>query len=240
MSDRGKTAVKLAGERLRALSLAAEEGKLLGSEETLIGELGVSRSTVRQVARVLEREGLLKVRRGPSGGYFAARPDAETIQSAVSAYLETLEMDREDVTAIASALWVEVVRKAAANSSDEARAILEGFRKRIASLKPNASFTQIRKLDLESRKAIFDITNSRYIELIFDINMAFASRTFPLPEEDESAEHVHFVGTWRDAKVMELTAIADHDVELAAIAARYVRKVWHDRIWVRRRKDVPL
>ena len=238
MSDRGKTAIKLAGERLRALSLGAEEGTLLGSEEALIAELGVSRSTVRQVARVLEREGLLKVRRGPSGGYFAARPDAETIQSAVSAYLETLEMDREDVTAIASALWVEVVRKAAANSSDEARAKLEGFRKRIASLKPDASFTQVRKLDLESRKAIFDLTNSRYIELIFDINMAFASRTFPLPEEVETPEHAHFVRTWRDAKVMELTAIADQDIELAAIAARYVRKVWHDRIWARRRKDL--
>jgi DNA-binding FadR family transcriptional regulator len=240
MSDRGKTAIKLAGEKLRALALASEEGTLLGSEEALIAELGVSRSTVRQVARLLEREGLLKVRRGPSGGYFAARPDAETIQSAVSAYLETLEMDREDVTAIASALWVEVVRKAAANRSDEARAIIDGFRQRVASLKPNASFTQIRKLDLESRKAIFDLTNSRYIELIFDINMAFASRTFPLPAEDETPEHVQFVRTWRDAKVMELTAITEQDAELAAIAARYVRKVWHDRIWARRRKDASL
>jgi DNA-binding GntR family transcriptional regulator len=237
MSDRGKTAIKVAAERLRAMSLAADVGVLLGSEDAMVARLGFSRSTVRQVARLLEREGLLKVRKGPNGGYFAARPDAETIQSTVSAYLETLEMDRKDVTAIASALWVEVVRKAAGNASDEARAVVEGFRKRVASLKPDASFDQVRKLDLESRKAIFDLTNSRYIELIFDINMAFATRTFPLPEETETSEHMHFVRTWRDAKVMELAAIAEQDVELAAMAARYVRKVWHDRIWARRRKD---
>lgn len=237
MSDRGKTAIRVATERLRGLSLAADDGALLGSEDALVARLGFSRSTVRQVARLLEREGLLKVRKGPNGGYFAARPDAETIQAAVSAYLETLEMDREDVTAIASALWVEVVRKAAANHSDEARAIVEGFKKRVASLKADASFTQVRKLDLESRKAIFDLTNSRYIELIFDINMAFATRTFPLPDEDETPGHADFVRTWRDAKVMELAAIAEQDVELAAMAARYVRKIWHDRIWARWRKD---
>ena len=237
MSDRGKTALKIAADRLRAKSLAAREGALLGSEETLIAHLGVSRSTVRQVARLLEREGLLKVRRGPSGGYFAARPDAETIQSVVSAYLETLEMDPQDVTAVASALWIEAVRKAAAHPREETRTTIEGIKRRVASLKPNATFAHIRKLEIDSRKSIFELTNSRYIELIFDINAAFATRTFPPPEEDESAEHPHFALTWRDAKLLELTAIAEQDVELAAMAARYVRKVWDNRIWAHRRKE---
>ena len=98
------------------------------------------------------------------------------IQSAVSAYLETLDIERPDVTVIASALWIEVVRKAASNRDNGARTSLETFKRRVASLKPGTTFKQLHMLELESRKPVFQLANSRYIELIFDINMAFASR----------------------------------------------------------------
>jgi GntR family transcriptional repressor for pyruvate dehydrogenase complex len=106
--------IDAAASQLRSIVLSADEGALLGSEETLISRLGVSRATVRQVARLLEREGLLRVRRGINGGYFAARPDLQTIETTVSAYLEMLHTEPEDVTSIASALWVEVLRRAVA------------------------------------------------------------------------------------------------------------------------------
>jgi len=235
MSDRGNTAIKAAIERLRELSLGAAEHSLLGSEEALVATLGYSRSTVRQAARLLERDGLLMVRRGPSGGYFAARPDAKTIHSAVSAYLETLDIERPDVTVIASALWVEVVRKAASSKDEEARMVLESFKRRVASLKPTATFQQVHVLELESRKPIFKLANSRYIELIFDINMAFASRGFPdVAEQDDGPKHRDFVRAWRDAKLMELTAVVEGDCELAVLAAQHARKIWHQHIWAPR------
>ena len=74
----------------------------MGSEETLIAKLGVSRATVRQAARLLEREGFPRVRRGINGGYFAARPDVRTIEKAVSSYLEMVHTKPEDITVIAS------------------------------------------------------------------------------------------------------------------------------------------
>jgi len=55
--------------------LAAKEGALIGSEESLIADLGVSRSTLRQAARLLEREGLLRVKRGINGGYYGQPTD---------------------------------------------------------------------------------------------------------------------------------------------------------------------
>src|SRR3569623_1918283 len=94
---KNETAIEAAAPRLRSIVLGTPEGTLLGSEEALIKRLDVSRATVRQVARLLEREGLLLVRRGINGGYFAARPDARTIESTVSAYLEIFDSDIEDV-----------------------------------------------------------------------------------------------------------------------------------------------
>lgn len=69
---RTKPNITTAASALREIIWSAAEGQLLGSEEDLTAMLGVSRPTVRQVARLLEREGLLKVRRGVNGGYFAS------------------------------------------------------------------------------------------------------------------------------------------------------------------------
>jgi GntR family transcriptional regulator, transcriptional repressor for pyruvate dehydrogenase complex len=227
-----ETALDTAAARLRDLVLEADDGAFIGSEESLISRLGFSRSTVRQVARLLEREGLLRVRRGINGGYFGARPSVKTVEGAVATYLETLDMDAEDVTIVASVLWVEVLRKAAALRSEQARRLAETFRLRVRKLKPTASFDQILALEQESRAAIFDLTKCRYIELIFTINTAFAGRRFPeRADQYDTQEHRVFVQAWTNAKLMELSAISEGDVELGEMAARHIRHIWHRRVW---------
>ncbi|CAN7526837.1 GntR family transcriptional regulator [Phenylobacterium sp. LjRoot225] len=229
-----RSTIDAAAAKLRAMSLAGEPGALLGSEDHLVAALGVSRATVRQVARLLEREGLLRVRRGLNGGYFVARPGLSTIEAAVSAYLDTLDMDAQDVTVIASVLWVEVLRKAASVRTDAARAMAAKFRKRVAALKADVRFGQIAELEQESRTEIFALTKSPYIELIFQINMAFAQKHFsPSSLQDDTEEHREFVDAWRKAKLMELDAIFDGDPELGMMAARHIRNLWHQRIWAR-------
>lgn len=226
--------IESAASQLRQIVFDAEDGAFIGSEDSLIATLGVSRSTVRQVARLLEREGFLVVRRGINGGYFAMRPDAKMIERTVSAYLETLAMDAEDVTVVASVLWVQVLRKAAAVRTDEARAMAEKFTKRVQAIKPHATFEEIRTLEVESRAAIFAVADCRYIELIFNINTAFSVRGFPpRPDTDSTPEHHEFVRAWRNAKLMELTAIHSGDVELGAMAAHHIREIWHKRVWDR-------
>jgi hypothetical protein len=82
------------------------------------------------------------------------------------------------------------------------------------------------------RTAIFDLINSRYIELIFQINTAFAKGRFaPGSEKDGTDVHREFVQAWRNAKLLEFASIADGDTELARIAARHGRNIWHRRIW---------
>lgn len=229
-----RPAIEAAAARLRAIVLESENGALIGSEDMLLDKLGFSRSTVRQVARLLEREGFLRVRRGINGGYFGARPNVVTITKTVSAYLETLDMDARDVTVIASALWVEVLRKAASVRTEAARELADAYREHVLAIKPEAPFADVRTLELESRAAIFELVESSYIELIFDINTAFARRHFAAPSDmDNTATHRKFIRAWRNAKLMELSAIGEGDIELATMAARHTRSIWHKRVWTR-------
>jgi len=228
---KNRSTLDAAAARLRSIVLAAKEGALLGSEEDLIARLEVSRSTVRQVARLLEREGLLRVRRGINGGYFAARPDVHTIESTVSAYLEMFDTDIEDVFAIASVLWVEVMRKAAARRTQEARALVKRFRAKVTALAQDASYDEVLALELESRDAIFGLIRSRYIQLIFQINIAFAQRQLSRGRHaGHTPDDRDFVHAWRNSKLMELEAIADGDQDLAMIAARHIRNLWHKQM----------
>ena len=232
MSNRTRSTIDATSARLREMALAVRDGDFLGSEEVLVEKLAVSRATVRQSARLLEREGLLRVRRGLNGGYFAARPNLNTVELAVSAYLDTLDMNAEDVTVVASVLWVEALRKAASVRTEAARAMAERLRKRVVALRPDASFQQLIELEHESRTEIFALTKARYIELIFQINIAFAQKRFsPVSMPEGTEGHVKFVEAWRKGKLMELDAIIDGDPELGMLAARHTRNLWHRRIW---------
>lgn len=233
MIPRFKSAIDGAAARLREIVLARDPGVFLGSEESLQAALGVSRATIRQAARLLEREGLLRVRRGINGGYFGARPDIETIEKAVGTYLELLNVEADDLIRMASVLWVEAIRKAASVRSPAMRDLAEQFRQRVLALPIDTSFHDVAQLEQDFRTALFNLIGSRYIELIFQINMAFAHRRFPTvpADRDGTPEHAAFLGDWRNAKLMELAAIADGDQELGGIAARHLRNVWHRRIW---------
>jgi GntR family transcriptional regulator, transcriptional repressor for pyruvate dehydrogenase complex len=222
-----------AAAHLRQIVLAQDEGVLLGSEETLQSALGVSRATMRQAARLLEREGLLKVKRGINGGYFGGRPDLGTIESSVSAYLQMLNVEVEDLSMVASTLWVEVVRKACMASSAEMQNICDNFRPRIRALPDNTPFTDVSNLEAEFRTALFDLLDSRYIQLIFQINVAFSFRKMAVPpsERNDTPEHTEFVRSWREAKLLEIEAISGHDPEMGALAARHSRNLLHKRIW---------
>ncbi len=230
---RTRTTIDDAARRFRELVHNTAPGAPLGNEEELIARLGVSRATVRQVARLLEREGLLLVKRGIHGGYFSARPNLDTIESSVSSYLEMLDTDVHETTVIGSALWVEVLRKAASIRSTEIPALMQPLRERVAALQPDSGFDEILQLEKDMRAVIFGLISSRYIELIFQINLFFARRRFPTNpgDLDGTPYHREFVHIWRNAKLLEIDAITAGDPESAALAGRHSRKLWYRRVW---------
>lgn len=227
-SNVGETA-----SRLRALSLARAEGEFLGNEDALERELAVSKPTMRQAARMVEREGLLRVRRGNAGGYFVARPDADFIEATVASYLEGLHARPQDLTRVASALWVETVRQAALIRHVDKPALARQFLHRLARLPDTASFSDVQRLEQDLRSATFALIESPYVELIFNINANFARRTFlhPPGAADQSERHRTFVKDWRKSAQLLVSAIEEGDAEIAAIAARRGRDLIHLRIW---------
>ncbi|HEX7872974.1 MAG TPA: GntR family transcriptional regulator [Sphingobium sp.] len=226
-----KSAIEAAAARLREKAMTEEEGAFIGNEDNLQTALGVSRATVRQAARILEGEGMLRVRRGINGGYFAARPSADTIEKSVSAYLETLNVAGEDLLTIASVLWVEVLRKAAQIDTPRKREIIARYRGLLDTLPPDTGHREVLEVEAALRNDIFELIDSRYIELIFHINMAFSERRFVVPDEPEAPEEIAaFVAAWRNARRMELSAMADGDGELAALAARHMRNIWQQQM----------
>lgn len=215
------------------MSLSVPEGTLLGSEDGVVDRLGAGRNTVRQAARLLEREGVVRVRCGINGGYFAAKPDLHTIEQAVSAYLTSIAVTVKDVTYVASLLWAEVVRRAARLESDAARAEIIGLIAQVDAVAPNADFQSIVELELEIRKTIFALTESAYIETIFQINYSFAQGAVVSARMDVPELEPEFPERWRKAKVLELNAILDGDDKLGEIAAHHSRNIWHERFWTR-------
>lgn len=215
---------------LRAICLEAEQNTLIGSEEAMVVKLGAARATVRQAARLLEREGLLTVRRGINGGYFSDRPDAATIETAVSAYLDTLSIDIADVSTVASVLWMEVIRKACNLRSVAAVSLGKALQRKVSRVRSNVAFRQLIDIEHDLRTEVFNLTDARYLELIFQINYVFSRRRYIVEERiGDRPSDPEFVRKWRDAKMMELQAIVDGDAELGIMATTYARKLWQER-----------
>lgn len=217
----------MAAAELRRIALANPEGVLLGSEDELLEALGCSRLTIRQAARLLEREGVLRVRRGPNGGYFATRPDAQMVEAIVCSYLDTLGVIPEHSGSFATGLWIEVMREAAGADPAAGRALSQHLTSRIEALGDDASVEAITGLEQEIRSAIFELIDGGYIEVLFGINAAFARLHLGRSgDELRPADAAAFLRSWKKAKLLELEAIAAGDQELAVLAALNARNVW--------------
>src|SRR5690606_10485711 len=182
-----------------------------------------------QAARILEREGLLRVKRGASGGYFAARPQMEVIENAVSAYLRTKSIEARDVMVVADLLWPEAVRRAAVNPAlPDAEARLDAGDALVASASTTMTLGEFIVLEKSVTELIVKLSGSSYIELIFGINLAF----YRLEERPGLRLSAANIREWRERRALELTAIRTCDEELALFAGRRFREFFHG--WVAR------
>lgn len=214
--------------RLRAIIASREDGYLLGGEKELEQLLGASRATLRQVARLLEREGLLRVRPGGKGGYYACRPSFGSMESALTAHLETLDVKIEELLAIASITWTESVEQAARLNSDASRALADVIAQKVRAVASDISNRALIEIEQGIRSQIFELIERPYMQLIFEVNVQFARRKFEGPGQisDITDNQAQFVQAWRSAKLLELEAIAHSDAELGALAAKRTREVW--------------
>lgn len=105
--------------KLRDMIIAQPPETQIGSLPDLAKALGVGIVTVQQAARVLEHEGFLKVKRGPGGGYYGTRPEAEGLSRAISSFLALHQSAHPEAIDIITLLDCELMA-AAAGATDEA------------------------------------------------------------------------------------------------------------------------
>src|ERR1700733_12505307 len=59
-------------------------GTMLPTERDMVTQTGMSRTTVREALRILEVQGLVRVKAGRAGGAFVRQPDEDAVADSVS------------------------------------------------------------------------------------------------------------------------------------------------------------
>lgn len=113
--DVPKAADVLAHElRERILAGDYPEGMVLPPERELVSQTRLSRATVREALRILEVQGLLRIKAGRAGGAFVHRPDGDSVASSIDLVirgqqirLRALHETREAIEPTCAALAAE-------------------------------------------------------------------------------------------------------------------------------------
>ena len=83
--------------RRRILRGELADGSILPKEDELLLQFPVSKPSLREAMRILEAEGLLRVRRGKLGGAVVRRPNAANVAYTVGLVLGSQEVGLSDV-----------------------------------------------------------------------------------------------------------------------------------------------
>ena len=212
MSQGPRQLVRSTAEVLRQRIFDAEPGERIGSLREIAEEHDVGIVTIQQVARVLEHEGLLEVRRGPGGGYFARRPDLVTLEGVLSAYMRSHPASWEDALDLTSLLFIELCAAAAQADDEEARKGLADLQRRIATSDPSPD---LGRLEEEFQDILFQMVDRPLFELLTRVTLHFAVGDPP----DDGAHGVVSATKWHEGRGRIIAAILDRDAALARFEA---------------------
>ena len=160
-----RTARALAG-----LSLAADPGDYLGAEDELLGRFGVSRPTLRQAAKMVERDRLISIRRGTKGGYFAERPDARAATQSLARFLRRRGASLGDVIQVTRPVSEEAAVAAARLRTDEDAERMQDFVDRIDG---HNTARELIVAEVELARMIARMSGNPVVELVMEIGYSF-------------------------------------------------------------------
>jgi DNA-binding FadR family transcriptional regulator len=97
-AQRSKLAEKIAAQIAQTIiDDGWKVGAPLGNEAALVQRFGASRWAVREALAMIERDGLVELRRGRAGGVFVAAPAATAISTSIRNYLEFARVSVDDI-----------------------------------------------------------------------------------------------------------------------------------------------
>jgi len=155
---------------LVSLSLAADPGDFLGAEDELLGRFGVSRPTLRQAAKMVERERLISVRRGTKGGFFAERPDARDAIQSLARFLRIRGASLGDVIQVTRPVSEEAAVAAARQRTEADAALLRQF---VATIDARDTPRDLIAAEVEMARLVARMSGNPVIELVMEIGYSF-------------------------------------------------------------------
>jgi DNA-binding FadR family transcriptional regulator len=106
-------------------------GAALGNEADLVARYGTSRWAVREALALLERDGLVEIRRGRAGGAYVAEPAAGVVTALLRNYLEFARVGADDIIAARAVLEELAMNKAAARLAPADETLLRSLLDRV-------------------------------------------------------------------------------------------------------------
>lgn len=208
--------VRIATDALREDILSREAADFsLGSEDELCAQLNISRPTLRQVARLLEHEQLLTIKRGPGGGYFARRPDVDMVSHVAAIWLRCQNTTILDVLVGSGPLSRETARRAAANPDPDLRHQLKSMLDTLAQETPPYDPRTFVLQEASFNSLLTNLGHNAPIQLFQSILNDFGltqiqSNVFGIAER---------MRQWRESQLHYGRAILDGDPETAELIA---------------------
>lgn len=196
---------------LRERIFMLEPGALIGSLHELARSLEVGIVTLQQVARVLEHEGLLEVRRGPGGGYFGVRPDEVALERALHSYMRMNPATFEEALDMTSLLFNELATAAALCTDkalrDELRTLVERL--------PALTNQEIASFESEFQELLFRMVRRPLFEMLTRVTLQYST--------SQQSRRIHQFGAgmvhWREGRSRIIDAILANDAELTKFEA---------------------
>ena len=192
------------------MSLAAVPGDYLGAENDLLEKLGVSRPTLRQAAKMVERDRLISVRRGTKGGFFAERPDAKDAIQSLTRFLRLRGANLGNVMQVTRPVLEEAVAAAAKQRTEADIAELNLF---LSTIDECEGPRELIASEVKMGQLIARISGNPVIELVVEIGYSFGLTERDIGLYRESARRDRA----REMQRALLNAIIDGDAEIARL-----------------------
>lgn len=186
--------------RERILDGEFPEDSPLPTERDLVSQTQMSRSTVREALRILEVQGLVKMKAGRAGGAFVRRPNRDSVANSVSLLIRGQQIKVADLLETREAIEPFCAQLAARNRTEEDLRALDAANHAIAD--PGGTLPSFLQANVDWHLAVATASHN---ELLTGLMTALSHAIYTATENE----------TFVDDEVREVTAKAHKSITAA-------------------------
>jgi DNA-binding FadR family transcriptional regulator len=172
-----------------------DAGAWLASEPELIERFGLSRAIIREAVRILEHEGIARMRRGPGGGLFVVAPDSKAVSHSAALWLRFNRAELSDLSANRELIESHCAGWAAQSITEEGAALIREAieRERLAVEDFDRQVSGLCSLGVH--EAIAQVSGNKvsylFVMALCELNAAYAAAPIYTKKEFEETVEAH-------------------------------------------------